>query len=340
MYKKLNLSIVFLIFMIMLSPSLALEFKIHENNSKTLNAIMATGTIELNDTNKLKQFLSKQARKKHTAIYFNSPGGNLGEGIKLGKYFHQNRIKTVIQGESMCASACALAFLGGTDRNGNKWMSTTTTSLLGFHSFSQSDGKLHSNTNVTQKIVAEILKYSKYVNAPREIIINNFMTPSQNMYWLSEQEALSFGIKVWDINNKRFLKENNFNSKPGMGIYPGMNYACMTVNTFEPRTRKKIKLSQREQQRYTLNVIDRNRIKIGYYDYSFVGSDGGKDIYRHFYKQAELKGEFIDFRIGLGVENNGAVVMPMYFYYYDKNGNLGLIDDGVCTLMETLFPKD
>lgn len=339
MYKKLNLSIVFLMLIIILTPSLALEFRIHENNSKTLNAIMATGKIRLDDTNKLEQFLSMQPRKRHTAIYFNSPGGDLSEGIKLGKYFHQNRIKTVIQGESMCASACALAFLGGTDRKGNKWMSTTTTSLLGFHAFSQSDGKLHMNTDVTQRVVAQILEYSKFVNAPRDLIIKNFMTPSKNMYWLSDPEALRLGIKVWDIENKRFMKENNFNSKPGMGIYPRENYACMTVHTYDPRTRKKVKLSQREQQRYTLHVIDKNKIKIGYYIYSFVASDGGKDIYRHFYKQPELRGAFIDFKIGLGVENNGAVLMPMYFDYYDENGNLGLIDDGICTTMNTLFPK-
>ena len=338
MNMKLNISMYLLILIIIISPNFALDFKIHGNNSKTLNAIMATGEIEVNDTNKFKQFLSKQPHRKHTAIYFDSPGGNLLEGMKLGKYFHSNKIKTVVQRDKMCASACALAFLGGTDRNGNKWMSTTTTSLLGFHAFSNSDGRLHGNTNVTQQIVAEVLKYSQYVNAPRDIIIQNFSTPSNKMYWLSTQEALSLGIKVWDMTNERFLKENDFNSKVGMGIYPNIDYACMTIHTYNSATGEKYKISQREQQMYTLNVIDKNRIKIGYYIYSYVGSDGGKDTYRHFYKQPELKGEYIDFKIGLGIESNGAVKMPIYFYYYDKYGNLGLIDDGICTTMKTLFP--
>ncbi len=183
----------------------ALEFSQHENNSKTLNAIMATGEIEYNDVEKLDRYVSNLPKKKHTAIYFNSPGGNLLGGIRLGRYFKNNRIKTVIQGDSICASACALAFLGGTDKDGNKWMSSTTTSHLGFHAFSKGDGTKYADSDLTQQIVAEILKYGYYVNAPMEIFIKQFSTPSHDMYWFSKDEELKLGIKVWDTVNNRFL---------------------------------------------------------------------------------------------------------------------------------------
>jgi hypothetical protein len=189
-----------------LSQINALEFSEHENNSKTLNAIMATGEIEYNDVEKLDRYLSELPKKKHIAIYFDSPGGNLLGGIRLGKYFKDHGIKTVIQGKSICASACALAFLGGTDRNGNKWMSSTTTSYLGFHAFSKGDGTRYADSDQTQMVVAEILKYGYYVNAPMEIFIKQFSTPSHDMYWFSKDEELKLGIKVWDTVSNRFLE--------------------------------------------------------------------------------------------------------------------------------------
>ncbi len=339
MEQKTNLGIMLSIVIFIMSPSLALDFKIHKNNSKTLNAVMAKGAIEWNDMEKLDNFLSTLPSKKHTAIYFDSPGGNLGGGIKLGKYFHNNRIKTVIQGDKICASACALAFLGGTDRNGNKWMSTTTTSHLGFHAFRNANDIRYSNANEIQKTVAEILKYGQYVGASMEIFIHNFTTSSDNMYWFSTQETLSLGIKVWDMKKERFVKENNFGTKAGTGIYPNIDYACMTIHTYNLETGEKVKVSQREQQYHTLNVIDENKIKVGYFIYNFIRSDAGKDIYRRFYSESDLKGAYIDFKIGLGVKKNDKVIMPMYFHYYDQEGRLGLTDDGICSRMETMFPQ-
>lgn len=201
-----KITIIFLFFMI--SSLHALEFSIHVNNSKTLNAIYASGDIEHNDTYKLNKFISKLPNKKHTAIYLNSPGGNLFEGIKLGMFFQSNRIKTVIDGDKICASACAIAFIGGTDYKGNKWMSSTTSSKLGFHAFRFSNN-LNNSTNDTQKVVAEILRYGKNVKAPMDIFIHNFSTPSNEMYWFSTSELLDLGIKVWDVDKNCFVSECN-----------------------------------------------------------------------------------------------------------------------------------
>lgn len=189
----------------------SLEFTIHENNSNTLNAIMAIGEIKYDDVVRLDNYVSKLPKKKHIAIYFNSPGGNLYGGMRLGKYFKLNGIKTVIQGDSICASACALAFLGGTDSNGNKWMSSTTTSSLGFHAFSKKNGNKYGSSDNIQNIVSEVLRYGQYVNAPMEIFIKQFSTPSSDIYWFSIKEELSLGIKVWDIKNNYFLDEKPTN---------------------------------------------------------------------------------------------------------------------------------
>lgn len=202
-------SLLYFLFCVFAFPATGMEFSIHSNDSETLNAILAVGDVEWDDVEKLDTFLSYQSSRPHTAVYLSSRGGNLGGGIRLGKYFKKNRIKTVVEGYQKCASACALAFLGGTDRNGSRWMSSTTTSLLGVHSFHNSDGTLYNLTDDVQQVVALILNYARYVGAPPEILIKNFETPSDSMYWFSDSELLRLGIKVWDMRRKCFLGANN-----------------------------------------------------------------------------------------------------------------------------------
>ena len=191
--------------LLLASPVVALDFQLHGNTSPNLNAVLATGTVSADDADRLDRFLSHQPRKRNTAIYLNSPGGSLGGGIRLGEYFKQKRIKTVVEGNEMCASACALAFLGGTDAKGNRWMSSTTTSRLGFHAFRNSDGSRYDDTNDTQRTVGAVLQYGKMVDAPMEIFVRNFQTPSDDMYWFSTNELLGLGVKVWDMQNKCFV---------------------------------------------------------------------------------------------------------------------------------------
>ena len=191
--------------LLLASPAIGLDFQLHENNSPNINAVLATGTVKEDDADRLDRFLSHQPRKRNTAIYLNSPGGSLGGGIRLGEYFKQKRIKAVVEGNETCASACALAFLGGTDAKGNRWMSSTTTSRLGFHAVRNGDGSRYEDTNDTQRTVGAVLKYGQVVDAPMEIFVRNFQTPSDDMYWFSTNELLSLGVKVWDMANKCFV---------------------------------------------------------------------------------------------------------------------------------------
>ena len=193
-----------LTFLIMPLLSFGLVFSKHENDSRTLTAIRATGKIETGDTAKLQMYIKNLTPKKHIAIYLDSAGGNLYEGMKLGRFFKKRHIKTVIQGYKSCLSACALAFLGGTDSKGRKWMSSTTTSFLGFHAFHYSDEK-NLDTDFTQKVVSDILQYGIDIDAPMEIFVKQFSTPSSSIHLLTIPEELHLDIKVWDIANHKFL---------------------------------------------------------------------------------------------------------------------------------------
>lgn len=203
----LNIIVVAISFLLLSLPVSALNFVEHPlNTSKTLNAILATGEIQLGDTEKLVEFIAKLSPRKNIAIYLGSTGGNLSEGIKLGLYFRDRHIKSVVEGGEVCASACALAFLGGTDNKGRAWRSSSTTSKLGFHAF-HSNSSNSLNMDDTQKVVAEILKYGKAVDAPIELLIANFATSSSDIYWVSDKEICSLGIKLWSVEQSKFLCE-------------------------------------------------------------------------------------------------------------------------------------
>jgi len=183
----------------------ALEFSRHKNDSKTLNAIFARGQVQSGDADKLRRYLRVLPTKQNTAIYLSSPGGNLYESMALGRYFKNKRIKTLVEGGEMCTSACALAFLGGRDQYGKKWMSTSTTSILGFHAFSNGDEIKNEDTDHTLFTVSNVLEYGKEVGVPIDIFIKKFGTPSSSMYSFKNDELLILGIKVWDDQNDCFL---------------------------------------------------------------------------------------------------------------------------------------
>jgi hypothetical protein len=75
----------------------------------------------------------------HTRLCLDSPGGSFPEGLDLAAYLGETGISTHVAAQDSCLSACALAFLGGTQlgaedgltRNRSRSMHVTAT--LGFH---------------------------------------------------------------------------------------------------------------------------------------------------------------------------------------------------------------
>ena len=195
----------FAVFPIVGRTTSAMDFTEHSGTiSSNLTAVFASGEIFPGDTEKLTRFLTHLPVRKNTAIYFASPGGNLYEGLKLGLYFRKNDIKTVVEGASDCASACAIAFLGGTDRNGKPWRSSSSNSRLGFHAFSN-PGDANPNSDQLQSVVSDLLSYGKAVDAPIELLISGFATPSSDIYWVPQNDVCKLGIKLWSVDTNAFL---------------------------------------------------------------------------------------------------------------------------------------
>src|ERR1700761_6882686 len=108
------------------------------------NVVMASGEITHGDADKLVKFLHRNKMDVYNLdtdyeIWLSSPGGDLFEGMALGEAIRKSLYTTVVGSHSICASACALAFLGGAQRAVTRvgiGRVLEPGARLGFHGFS------------------------------------------------------------------------------------------------------------------------------------------------------------------------------------------------------------
>ncbi len=116
-----------------------------------------TGLIEVPDAEKLRAELQKiRARapqggdRPAITIELSSKGGDLLEGIKIGYLLREFEVGTLVRKDDMCLSACALAFLGGTQsRQPPAPIPSRRIAIggkVGFHNFSINVTEVQSET--------------------------------------------------------------------------------------------------------------------------------------------------------------------------------------------------
>jgi hypothetical protein len=109
------------------------------------------------------------------AVYLNSPGGNLGAGIDLGRQIRRAGLDTRLGGSPVssfgmpaagqCYSSCTFAFLGGVSR------SVTSDSHFGVHRFegTQSGGDAQQLMQLTQELAGELVSYVREMGVSTEM---------------------------------------------------------------------------------------------------------------------------------------------------------------------------
>src|SRR4051812_4997737 len=75
-------------------PAGALEISKHAKDNAETNAVQLKGKIDDGDTYELQVFIAGLPKKPNMVVYLNSGGGNLREGMRLGRFFFQNKIET------------------------------------------------------------------------------------------------------------------------------------------------------------------------------------------------------------------------------------------------------
>ncbi len=197
----------------MAQPAVAAEFSKHAKDSAEVTAIQLSGRIDEGDTYELQLYLSNLPKKPAVVIYLDSPGGNLHEGMRLGKFFHQARIETVVESKTRCTSACALAFLGGRDNSGKLKRTKSSSGGVGFHSFSRdfdSDRKYSADdlkyvVQRTQTEIFNVAEYLRTVGADMDVLRIMLRAKSNEMNFLTNDDAISFGILVFDEKRNKLI---------------------------------------------------------------------------------------------------------------------------------------
>jgi hypothetical protein len=171
--------------------------------------VVLEGKIEAGDFERFKSYIFKS----HNAfeIYLASPGGNLGEAIKIGLLVRRLKLSTVVPSKAltnqsrllivarhnlntpktdyMCSSACFFIFIAGIHRSADDH----GVPILGIHKPSVLSGDLTKNDSeqeavANNRVRLDIEKYLKAMGVPAKYAENMYSVPFKNARWIRYDE--------------------------------------------------------------------------------------------------------------------------------------------------------
>ena len=163
-------------------------------NYHGVNLIYGYGKMYRGDLKRLRAKYAQVPKNRQTILVLNSQGGELRAGIAIGKFLKQNRIGAAVKKYGVCASSCALAFLGGRSLSGAKLQIIPFGSKLGFHQFYYNNRAYVDNAQI-QRDFNSLMRYVKYVNAPRSLVNKMMRTSSKRLYWITNQDRRNYHFK-------------------------------------------------------------------------------------------------------------------------------------------------
>ncbi|WP_420324720.1 hypothetical protein [Mameliella sp.] len=192
----------------------AAEITILDDHPEACNA-MLSGQITEGDTDRLRRVIppAKSAfDRAHIATWLclDSPGGSFPEGLDLAAYIRETGISTHVAADDSCLSACALAFLGGTQfwiedgltRSRSRSMHAAAT--LGFHApqLNVPSGQF-SETVVAQafdvaiRASAEIFGGLEELRISRDFALSFFDVSGQEFYQIDTPDRVrELGVTI------------------------------------------------------------------------------------------------------------------------------------------------
>lgn len=119
----MNKLLAVLIVLLALTPRTAFEMEysvkyVEINGQTAINGLTMVGKIESGDYSKLIAFFTANERAfvGASTFYLDSPGGNVGEALRIGKLVAETFRTTLVEANAKCLSACFLIFVSGAQR--------------------------------------------------------------------------------------------------------------------------------------------------------------------------------------------------------------------------------
>lgn len=146
--------------------------------------ITVSGRLEPGDG---KRFAEEALLHDKAVVLFAGPGGNLKAGMDIGRTIRIKGFATAVPEDKMCASACALAWLGGTKRIMSEG------AMIGFHAASTQENGQRVTTSAGNALVGA---YLAGLGFSELAIYHITATSHEEMDWLTMAKANAVGIEV------------------------------------------------------------------------------------------------------------------------------------------------
>ncbi|WP_173934948.1 hypothetical protein [Chelativorans sp. Marseille-P2723] len=180
----------------------AIEISMERGNATSI--IRVTGPIENGDAERFKAYWNENAYDSWNFIVsLDSPGGSLIDGIEIGRFLRKVGADTVVKRYSPtvpgrfsdelpgaeCYSACALAFMGGVERD------VPDTGRIGFHQFYGGGASTTAEAmERTQYIAAMVANYLRDMGAKVELFEIMSLKSPEDMFVPTRDEIAALGI--------------------------------------------------------------------------------------------------------------------------------------------------
>jgi hypothetical protein len=172
-------------------------------------------------------FKNKIDDLERALVVLRSPGGSLREGLAIGALIRQKGFVTAVAEDTFCASACALAWLGGRTRLMRE------TSKIGFHAAYVKGGSYKRESGVGNALVGA---YLRDMGLSLEVIEYVTSAGPDEIQWLSFRDAIRLGIGAHSYETTLLGSQAEgplLKSKPG-----GYETSARAVRNFYPRFKK------------------------------------------------------------------------------------------------------
>jgi hypothetical protein len=157
-----------------------------------LDLISIVGPIEYRDD---VEFRLKSLGSKKAIVSLISPGGNLDAGLSIGKQIRTSGYSTLV-GAKLCASACALTWLGGERRY------MTSNAKIGFHAAYVSYNNFARESGMANALVGS---YLAKLGLSDDAVIFITSAPPEYLNWLDLRSAQQIGIDVLLVDDGKII---------------------------------------------------------------------------------------------------------------------------------------
>jgi hypothetical protein len=169
---------------LLLAPYAAEAANIEVRQVGAATLVMVEGDLEFND---IESFRTKVASLTKASVAFRSDGGSLLAGIRIGMLIRVRNFTTIVPDAAQCASACAVAWLGGAHRF------LGVGAKVGFHAayVQKAGGTAESGPGN-----AVLGAYLDQIGLPEDAIVYITQAAPNSMKWLNMEDAAQHGIEV------------------------------------------------------------------------------------------------------------------------------------------------